>query len=92
MKRFVEGADRRQSTLFPGRLEDWVGDDNPVRVVDVFVDELDLGALGFVWIEPRPSATPCRAPRPAPAGDAPDRCPSSAAPPRVTPRPRGRFA
>ena len=43
MKRFVEGLDRTQSTLFPERLEDWIGDDNPVRVIDVFVDELDLG-------------------------------------------------
>jgi hypothetical protein len=41
MKRFVEGADRGQSTLFPESLEDWVGEDNPVRVIDVFVDELD---------------------------------------------------
>ena len=37
MKRFVEGVDRRQSTLFPDRLEDWIGDDNPVQVIDVFV-------------------------------------------------------
>ena len=43
MKRFVEGVDRGQSTLFPDRLEDWIGEDNAVRVVDVFVDELDLG-------------------------------------------------
>jgi hypothetical protein len=35
MKRFVEGVDRGQSTLFPDRLEDWIGDDNPVRVIDV---------------------------------------------------------
>jgi len=47
MKRFVEGVDRGQSTLFPDRLEDWIGDDNPVRVIDVFVDGLDLGGLGF---------------------------------------------
>jgi len=47
MKRFVEGVDRGQSTLFPDRLEDWIGDDNAVRVIDVFVDELDLGGLGF---------------------------------------------
>lgn len=46
MKRFIEGVDRSQSTLFPERLEDWVGEDNPVRVVDVFVDELDLRELG----------------------------------------------
>jgi hypothetical protein len=42
MKRFIEGVDRGQSTLFPERLEDWIGEDNPVRVIDVFVDELDL--------------------------------------------------
>ena len=45
MKRFVEGTDREQSTLFPECLEDWIHEDNPVRVIDVFVDELDLGAL-----------------------------------------------
>jgi hypothetical protein len=38
MRRFVEGADRGQSTLFPECLEDWIGEDNPVRVIDVFVD------------------------------------------------------
>jgi hypothetical protein len=47
MKRFIEGVDRGQGTLFPERLEDWIGEDNPVRVIDVFVDELDLGGLGF---------------------------------------------
>ena len=47
MKRFIEGASRSQSTLFPEYLEDWVGEDNPVRVIDVFVEELDLGDLGF---------------------------------------------
>jgi len=41
------GDDRSQSTLFPERLDDYVGDDNPVRAIDVFVDELDLGELGF---------------------------------------------
>ena len=44
MKRFVEGTDRGQSTLFPECLADWIDEDNPVRVIDVFVDELDLGA------------------------------------------------
>ena len=47
MKRFVEGADRGQRTLFPECLEDWIGEDNPVRVIDIFVEELDLGGLGF---------------------------------------------
>ena len=41
MKRFVEGIDRRQSTMFPEQLDDWVRGDNPVRVVDVFVEALD---------------------------------------------------
>ena len=52
MRRFVEGADRGQSTLFPDRLEDWIGEDNPVRVIDVFVDELDLAELGFSGADP----------------------------------------
>ncbi len=47
MTRFVEGEERSQSVLFPERLEDWISQNNPVRVVDVFVDELDLKALGF---------------------------------------------
>jgi len=47
MKRFVEGVDRGQGTLLPECLEDWIGEDNPVRVIDVFVEELDLGGLGF---------------------------------------------
>jgi len=52
MGRFIEGVDRTQTTLFPDRLEDWVGEDNAVRVIDVFVDELDLGALGFNRVVP----------------------------------------
>jgi transposase len=44
MKRFIESMDRTQVTLFPEQLEDYVADDNPVRVVDVFVVHLDLGA------------------------------------------------
>ncbi len=47
MKRYIEGIDRSQSTLFPDRLEDWIGEDNPVRVIDAFVDGLDLSGLGF---------------------------------------------
>ena len=45
MKRFVEGTDRGQSVLFPECLEDWIGEDNPVRVIDVFADELYLAEL-----------------------------------------------
>jgi transposase len=62
MKLFVEVEDRSQSTLFPERLDDYVGEDNSVRVVDVFVDELDLGGLGFSRVDPlvtgRPSYHP----------------------------------
>ena len=47
MDRFIEGVDRSQVTLFPDRLEDWIDEDNPVRVIDVFVDTLDLNGLGF---------------------------------------------
>ena len=58
MKRFVEGEDRSQSTLFPERLDDYVGEDNPVRVVDVFVDELDLVGLGFSRVDPLATGRP----------------------------------
>jgi len=58
MRRFVEGADREQSTLFPECLEDWVGEDNPVRVIDVFVDELDLAELGFCGVDPEATGRP----------------------------------
>jgi transposase len=58
MKRFIEGLDRSQSTLFPDRLEDLIDDDNLVRVVDVFVDELDLGGLGFGRVSPKAMGRP----------------------------------
>ncbi len=58
MKRFIEGVDRGQSTLFPDRLGDWIGDDNAVRVVDVFVDELNLGDLGFGRVQPLSTGRP----------------------------------
>ena len=47
MKRFVAGADRGQSTLLPECLDDWIDENNPVRVIDAFVDALDLAELGF---------------------------------------------
>ena len=58
MNRFIEGADRRQATLLPDILEDYVREDNPVRVVDVFIDELDLGALGFAGVVPEATGRP----------------------------------
>jgi transposase len=58
MRRFVEGADREQGTLFPECLEDWIGEDNPVRVIDVFVDELDLAELRFSGVDPEATGRP----------------------------------
>jgi transposase len=58
MKRFVEGEDRRQSFLLPDSLDDYVAEDNPVRVVEVFIDELDLGALGFEGVKPASTGRP----------------------------------
>src|SRR5689334_1113483 len=59
MKRFVQEEDRNQTTLFPEALDDYVSEDNPVRIVDAFVEGLDLATLGF------DSATPARTGRPA---------------------------
>jgi len=58
MSRFIEGEARSQSVLFPERLDDWIADDNPVRAVDAFVDELDLGDLGFAGMEPAATGRP----------------------------------
>jgi hypothetical protein len=54
MRRFVEGVDRSQTTLFPESLDDWVDENNPVRVIDAFVGALDLRALGFDGGCPKP--------------------------------------
>ena len=58
MTRFVVGDDRSQSTLFPERLDDYLTEDNPVRAIDVFVDELDLAGLGFGGVEPEATGRP----------------------------------
>ena len=58
MRRFVEGTDRGQSTLFPECLEDWIDENNPVQVIDVFVDELDLAELGFDGVAPEATGRP----------------------------------
>ena len=58
MKRFVEGEDRNQVTLLPECLDDFVGEDNPVRVIDVFIDELDLTGLGFEGVAPADTGRP----------------------------------
>jgi transposase len=58
MRRFVEGIDRGQATLFPECLEDWIGANNPVRVIDVFVDKLDLSRVGFDGVAPEATGRP----------------------------------
>ena len=58
MKRFIQSVDRSQGTLFPEHLDDYVQDDNPVRVVDVFVEQLDLGQLGFASVTPMLTGRP----------------------------------
>ena len=58
MKRFVEGVDRGQSTLLPECLDDWIDEDNPVRVIDGFVEALNLSELGFAGVEPEATGRP----------------------------------
>ena len=58
MKRFIAGADRGQSTLLPECLDDWIDESNPVRVIDAFVDALDLTELGFDGVEPAATGRP----------------------------------
>ena len=58
MKRFVTGADREQSTLLPESLDDWVDESNPVRVIDAFVDALNIAELGFEGVEPAVTGRP----------------------------------
>ena len=58
MRRFVEGIDREQGTLFPECLADWIDEDNAVRVIDAFVDKLDLSRLGFDGVAPEATGRP----------------------------------
>src|ERR1700741_1367526 len=58
MKRFVAGADRGQSTLLPECLDDFIDESNPVRVIDVFVDTLDLAEMSFAGVEPAATGRP----------------------------------
>jgi hypothetical protein len=67
MKRFIEGQPRSQSALFPERLDDWISEDNPVRAVDVFVDELELWPSALRLTQRRPAVLPI----------IPERCSSS---------------
>jgi transposase len=58
MKRYIEGVGRTQSILFPAQLDEYVVEDNPVRVVDAFIDSLDLRELGFEGAVPDETGRP----------------------------------
>jgi len=58
MKRFIEGQSRTQGTLLPEIIDEYVEESNPVRIVDVFVDELDLEQLGFTGVNPADTGRP----------------------------------
>ena len=58
MSRFIEGERREQATLFPERIDDYISQENPVRVVNAFVDELNLFKLGFESVQPKATGRP----------------------------------
>jgi transposase len=58
MHRFIDGEDRMQQTLLPNSLEDYVSEENPVRVIEVFIDELELASLGFAGMTPAATGRP----------------------------------
>lgn len=58
MKRFITGQDRSQSTLLPELLDEYITEENPVRVIDLFVDQLDLASLGFEGVVPADTGRP----------------------------------
>jgi transposase len=58
MKRFIEGADRTQVSLLPECIEDYVAEDNPVRVIEAFVEQLELRQMGFEGVDPEATGRP----------------------------------
>ena len=58
MRRFIEGADRTQVSLLPECVEDYVAEDNPVRVIEAFVEQLDLRQMGFEGVDPEATGRP----------------------------------
>jgi transposase len=60
MQGFVQGADRQQTTLLPECFDDWIDEGNSVRAVDVFVDALELRALGFDGVDPAATGRPAK--------------------------------
>jgi transposase len=58
MTGFIQGADRNQGYLLPERIDEYVSEENPARVIEAFVEELDLGTLGFSRVEPNETGRP----------------------------------
>jgi len=58
MSGYIEGVSRDQVTLFPDRLDDWIDDDHPARVIEAFVDAMDLAGAGFVRMSPAQTGRP----------------------------------
>lgn len=58
MKRFIQGECRTQGTLLPAELDDYISEDNPVRIIDLFVDQLELRTLGFAGVDPESTGRP----------------------------------
>ena len=58
MSGFIDEADRNQGTLLPERVDEYVSDENPVRIIDAFIGELDLAKLGFEGMEPKSTGWP----------------------------------
>src|SRR5215813_513708 len=58
VKRYIEGEDRKQVTLLPECLDDFITEDNPVRIIEAFVEELDLASLGFEGAMPSATGRP----------------------------------
>ncbi len=58
MKQFIEGEDRKQVTLLPECLDDFVAEDNPIRIIEAFVEEFDLGSLDFDGAIPSTAGRP----------------------------------
>src|SRR4249919_2416759 len=87
MRRFVEEADRGQWTLLPECLDDFIDESNPVRVIDVFVEALDLAEMSFEGAEPAAVSRLCR-PSPTSAQIDESRRPRRCHPFRLIPKPR----
>jgi transposase len=59
MSGYIEGISRNQVTLFPDRLDDWIDDDHPARLIEAFVEAMDLAAAGFGRMSPAQTGRPC---------------------------------